>query len=131
LRTELTGHSLRQQQTHLKKVYSVDNGLTHYYSFQKSENLGSLFENQIYLDLKRNRYDIHFYNTRSGFEIDFIAQRGNEKMRAFQVSIDSQSALENKEIKAEQELFEENQITLEHVHLDNYFQFVKSIAVIH
>lgn len=77
--------SLRRSQITSKKIYSVDNGLTQANSFSQSENWGRLLENQIYLDLRREKKKIFYYLTKSGYEIDFITQSLDGKMELIQV----------------------------------------------
>lgn len=66
--------SLRRVQTAPKKMYAIDNGLLVANTFNLSENLGKLLENQVYLDLRRQGKKIFYYHTLDGYEIDFIAQ---------------------------------------------------------
>lgn len=122
--------SLRKQETHLKKVYSIDNGLSRAFYLAHTENLGNSFENQIFLDLKRNGYSVFYYKTKSDHEIDFIAQKGGAKLKAFQVSLDPQAASEPKEIEARSELKNELEIDFPHfqnVHPHNYLDFIHSL----
>lgn len=66
--------SLRKTQTTSKKIYAIDSGLIRANSFNLSENYGKLFENLIYLDLRRQGKKIFYYQTSNGFEVDFITQ---------------------------------------------------------
>lgn len=124
--------SIRKQQTNPKKIYSIDNGLS--LALRPPSRgldeipLGHFFENQIHLDLKRTGFTIHYCNTRSGHEIDFIAQRGLEPLRAFQVSLDPKAAQEVKEVQAALELKSELGVEVFHVHPDSYRDFWKEIA---
>lgn len=74
--------SLRHMQTTPKKIYAIDNGLITANTFNLSENLGKLLENQVYLDLRRQGKTIFYYHTSDGYEIDFITQdkQGNYEM---------------------------------------------------
>ncbi|MBA2368334.1 MAG: ATP-binding protein [Candidatus Protochlamydia sp.] len=71
--------SLRTLETTPKKIYAVDNGLIHANTFNFSLNFGKLLENQVYLDLRRQKKDIFYYSTSEGYEVDFITkdQEGN------------------------------------------------------
>ncbi len=84
--------SLRRSQITSKKIYSVDNGLTQANSFSQSENLGRLLENQVYLDLRREKKKIFYYLTKSGYEIDFLTQSLDGKMEFIQVVWDRNDA---------------------------------------
>jgi len=77
--------SLRQSQITPKKIYAVDNGLVQANVFSQTDNLGRLFENQVYLDLRRQNEKIFYYRTRSGYEIDFITESKNGKREIIQV----------------------------------------------
>jgi hypothetical protein len=77
--------SLRHIQTTPKKIYAIDNGLTLANTFNLSENLGKLLENQVYLDLRRQGKKIFYYQTSDGYEIDFITQDDEGKHEIIQV----------------------------------------------
>lgn len=66
--------SLRTLETTPKKIYAVDNGLVNANSFNLSLNFGKLLENQVYLDLRREKKEIFYYSTTSGYEVDFITR---------------------------------------------------------
>jgi hypothetical protein len=101
--------SLRHRQTASKKVYAIDNGLVLANTFNLSENLGKLLENQVYLDLRREGKKIFYYHTADGYEIDFITQDPQGKYEMIQVVWDTkdQKTLERETRalhQAEQEL---------------------------
>jgi hypothetical protein len=77
--------SLRHIQTTPKKIYAIDNGLTVANTFNLSENLGKLLENQVYLDLRRQGKKIFYYQTSDGYEIDFITQDNENNHEIIQV----------------------------------------------
>lgn len=66
--------SLRALETTPKKIYAVDNGLINANTFNLSLNFGKLFKNLIYLDLRRQKKEIFYYNTKEGYEVDFITK---------------------------------------------------------
>lgn len=66
--------SLRTLETTQKKIYVVDNGLINANTFNLSLNFGKLLENQVYLDLRRQKKEIFYYNTSEGYEVDFITR---------------------------------------------------------
>jgi uncharacterized protein len=66
--------SLRSLETSPKKIYAVDNGLINANSFNLALNFGKLLENQVYLDLRRQKKEIFFYNTSEGYEVDFVTK---------------------------------------------------------
>ena len=62
--------SLRTLETTPKKIYAVDNGLINANTFNLSLNFGKLLENQVYLDLRRQKKEIFYYNTTEGYEVE-------------------------------------------------------------
>ena len=65
---------MRSLETSPKKIYAVDNGLINANSFNLALNFGKLLENQVYLDLRRQKKEIFFYNTSEGYEVDFVTK---------------------------------------------------------
>jgi predicted AAA+ superfamily ATPase len=80
--------SLRRSQVTSKKIYAVDAGLIQANIFTQPDNLGRLLENQIYLDLRRENKKIFYYQTQSGYEIDFVTQSPDGKKEFIQVTWD-------------------------------------------
>lgn len=64
--------SERIKQNRPKKIYAIDNGLVNANSLCTTEIINKFFENQIYLDLRRQQKSIYYYHTNSGYEIDFV-----------------------------------------------------------
>lgn len=82
--------SYRQRNIYPRKIYAVDSGLYAAHRFDQQDAYGRLFENLIYLDLRRLGYDIFYYITPSGYEIDFVAQhRISKKTRLIQACYDA------------------------------------------
>ncbi len=84
--------SIRKIQTNPKKLYAIDPGMIRALTLDYENDLGRLFENIVYLDLKRLGCKINYYLSSEGYEIDFLAQtpRGHKKL--FQVAWDMQDA---------------------------------------
>jgi uncharacterized protein len=74
--------SIRKLHTNPKKIYSIDPGMVRALTLNYDNDLGRLFENIIYLDLKRLGYKINYYLTSERYEIDFLVQtpRGQKKL---------------------------------------------------
>ncbi|MCB1118635.1 MAG: ATP-binding protein [Chlamydiia bacterium] len=74
--------SLRRVQANPKKVYAIDPGLIRAITLDYEEDLGRIFENVIFLDLKRRGYQIHYYLTEERYEVDFLIKspRGEQKL---------------------------------------------------
>ena len=77
--------SIRKTQTNPKKIYAIDPGIVRATTLDYDGDLGKLFENVIYLDLRRLGCKINYYLTSERYEVDFIIKspKGNKKL--FQV----------------------------------------------
>ena len=84
--------SLRRLETTPKKIYAIDNGLINANTFNLSLNFGKLLENQVYLDLRRQRKEIFYYVTSEGYEIDFIAKDREGSSEIIQVVWDQKDS---------------------------------------
>ncbi len=74
---KLFSFSLKEQQNNKKKLYLTDNGFLEL-GFIFSSNYGKLLENLVYTELKKQGYEIYFYN--KNYECDFIAKKDNKKI---------------------------------------------------
>lgn len=77
--------SLRALETSQKKIYAVDNGLINANTFNLSLNFGKLLENQVYLDLRRQKKEIFYYITSEGYEVDFVTKDQEGRYEIIQV----------------------------------------------
>jgi hypothetical protein len=84
--------STRKQESNPRKAYAVDTGISRSHMIGISDNMGRLFENLIYLDFRRHHYEVHYYLTRTGKEIDFIARSFEGRPRIVQVCFDAQDS---------------------------------------
>lgn len=75
-----------------QKIYIVDNGFITAKSISLSENLGRMFENQVFVSLMRKGYKpgsgMFYYRTKSDKEIDFVTKAGSKIQALIQVSYD-------------------------------------------
>lgn len=100
--------SARKAETAPRKLYAVDPGLVTAFHPETTRNIGQLFENLVYLDLRRAGYDVAYYQTRSGFEVDFLATRPDRSLCLLQVCYDpSDEHTLNRECRALAEAEEE------------------------
>jgi len=67
------------------KAYSIDTGLYNSVSFKFSENIGRVFENLIFLVLRRNKKEIFYWKDDKGKEVDFLIKEGNKIIEAINV----------------------------------------------
>ena len=97
--------SLKKQLVNPKKIYCIDSGLRNVVGFRFSSDVGRLYENIVYLQLRRRFRDIYYWkaNGNGGIikngEVDFVIMEGNKVIQAIQVCYDIESA-EVREIKA-------------------------------
>ncbi len=81
----LYSESIRKTNTNPKKIYAIDTGLVNAYNLQINRNKGHLFENLIFLDLKRQRHEIYYYLTENRHEVDFVTRSRDGQMHLYQV----------------------------------------------
>lgn len=93
--------SYRKSATSPKKLYAVDPGLVRALTLDYEGDLGRLFENVIFLDLKRLGCRVSTYHTSSQWEVDFLAESARGQKKLFQVAwnVKDPSTLE-REIRA-------------------------------
>lgn len=84
----LYSESIRKTETNPKKIYAIDTGLANTYSLTPNRNIGHLFENLIYLDLRRAGYEVYYYLTQDRYEVDFLAKTSTGKLKLYQVAWD-------------------------------------------
>jgi predicted AAA+ superfamily ATPase len=77
--------SIRKMQINPKKIYVVDNGLVCANLFGASLKLGNLFENQVYLDLRKKGKEIWYYKTFENYEVDFVVKNLDGSFELLQV----------------------------------------------
>ena len=78
--------SIRKVQTNPKKIYAIDTGLVRASTLEPDIDLGRLFENIIYLDLRRKDYIVHYYLTEERYEVDFLVQDRQGEKHLLQVT---------------------------------------------
>jgi predicted AAA+ superfamily ATPase len=80
--------SVRAQHTVPNKIYAIDNGLINAFSLKIKDLYHKFLENQVYLDLRRQGKDIFYYNTKDGYEVDFVTVAKNGEREIIQVTWD-------------------------------------------
>lgn len=84
--------SARIKHTIPKKIYAIDNGLVNANSLGTNELFIKFFENQVYLDLRRQGKEVYFYKTKDGYEVDFVAVDKDGRRELIQVALDIENA---------------------------------------
>jgi len=83
--TDLYDFSLKRQIYNPSKVYGVDVAMMNAVSFRFSQNRGHLYENLVFLELKRRGKDIYYGRSPRGSEVDFLLKKGLYLEEAIQV----------------------------------------------
>jgi predicted AAA+ superfamily ATPase len=83
--TDLYDFSLKRQIYNPSKVYGIDIAMINAVSFQFSRNRGHLYENLVFLELKRRGKDIYYGRSPKGAEVDFLLKKGLYLEAAIQV----------------------------------------------
>lgn len=76
-------YSFRKQIVNPKKIYAVDTGFIRANSVSFSRDEGRLFENVVFLQLKRKSKEIFYF--RKDNECDFITKDAKQRLNAYQV----------------------------------------------
>ncbi len=85
-------HSLKEQSVNPRKVYCVDNGLRNVVGFKFSEDYGRLYENVVFVELKKrlgeSLSEIYYWKDKQGKEVDFLVKEGMRTKALIQVCFD-------------------------------------------
>jgi uncharacterized protein len=85
----------------LTKIYTIDTALSQSISFQFSKNLGHIYENVVFLELKRQNKDRYYWKDKKGREVDLVVRSGREIEEIIQVCYNMNNPdTRNREIKA-------------------------------
>ncbi|MDD2345511.1 MAG: ATP-binding protein [Bacteroidales bacterium] len=76
-------YSIKKQIMNSRKVYCVDNSIANNIGLRFSDNLGRLFENMIFLELKRRGKEVYYFSVKN--ECDFLIKDGYDIAEAIQV----------------------------------------------
>lgn len=77
--------SLSRANANPKKIYCIDHSLVNSVGSGILVNAGHLLENLVFVALRRATSEIAYYKTRSGREVDFIAQYSDRSRKLIQV----------------------------------------------
>ena len=83
--------SYKKQVIHPKKVYCIDTGIRNIMGFRFSEDMGRLYENLVYIALRRRGREIFYW--KDTHECDFVARKGRA-LEAIQVCYDLRTSAE-------------------------------------
>lgn len=83
----LFDYSIKRQIYNPSKVYSIDTALSNSIAFKFSQDLGHIYENIVFIELLRKDYQIFYWRSKRGKEVDFLIKKGLKIDKAIQVSI--------------------------------------------
>ena len=100
--------SLARANSNPKKVYCIDHVLVASVASGILVDAGHRLENLVFVTLRRQTAELHYYRTHSGKEVDFIAQLPNRDLLLVQVCESmAQPDTRKREIRALQEAMQE------------------------
>ncbi len=85
-RLHLFDFSVKRQIYNPSKIYSIDSALSNSIAFRFSENIGHIYENVVFIELKRRNKDVFYWKSKNGKEVDFVTRKGTIIDEAIQVS---------------------------------------------
>ncbi len=85
-RINLFDYSIKRQIYNPSKIYIIDTALGNSISFKFSESIGHIYENLVFLELKRRNKEIYYWKSKKGKEVDFLIKKGLDIEEAIQVS---------------------------------------------
>jgi predicted AAA+ superfamily ATPase len=100
--------SARVRQVNPRKCYPIDPALAAAVSFRASSDVGHLLETVVYLELRRRGWTIGYVTTKSGYEVDFLAEDFRGSRELVQVCADlGDLATRQRELRALEEGLQE------------------------
>ncbi|MFH1416309.1 MAG: ATP-binding protein [Elusimicrobiota bacterium] len=78
-------HSVKDTHSKVKKIYVIDNGLMEAVGYSSSQDIGRMYENLVFMELKRRKKEIYYYKDNAGKEVDFIIREGRKVKECIQV----------------------------------------------
>lgn len=82
---DMFDYSIKRQIYNPAKVYCIDTALSNAVNFSFTRNLGHLYENIVFLELKRKAGDLYYWKSHKGREVDFVVKKGLKIVEAIQV----------------------------------------------
>ncbi|MCJ7695839.1 MAG: DUF4143 domain-containing protein [Anaerolineaceae bacterium] len=85
-------HSIKKQINKPKKSYCINTGMINAVSFRFSDNIGQLYENLVFLQLKRSNHEMYYWQSAKGHDVDFVIKEGLKASQLIQVCFDVSDA---------------------------------------
>ncbi len=94
-------YKAQEQTKSPKKVYAFDTGMIDAVKFKFMDNMGSLVENAVAIELLRRSKEFYYYKSSDNKEVDFVIEEGIEVASLIQVCYDmSAPKTEKREVSA-------------------------------
>jgi uncharacterized protein len=124
----LYSQSVKQQTVNPRKVYAIDTGLLNSVNLLTNEDMGYLFENIIFLALRKKGYKVFYYFTKERYEVDFFAENAQGRKFLVQACFDYRDAETLKRETRSLELAKERTgIQGMIVTPENYLEFIRNL----
>lgn len=85
-KSSLFNFSVKKQIYNPPKVYMVDHGLSEAVAFHSTKDYGWLYENVVFIELKRKGLNTYYWKSKRNKEVDFVVKKGQRISQAIQVS---------------------------------------------
>ena len=95
---------LKEQFANPKKVYVIDTGLINAVAFKVSRDIGRLYENAVFIELKRRGKDVYYWKNKH--ECDFLIVEKGRVKEALQVCFEISEENKEREINGLIEVME-------------------------
>ncbi len=116
--TNTFSYSLKKQFINPKKVYCVDSGIRRIVGFVFSEDIGRIFENIVFIELKRRKKQIYYWKNK--YDCDFLVREKTKIVEAIQVCYHINDENKEREISGLSEALEEFKLKKGIIITDNY-----------
>lgn len=80
-------YKIKDQLQYPRKIYTIDTGLRNAVCFRFSEDMGKLYENVVFLELKRKGKEIYYWKDSQQREVDFVIKEGTRVKKLIQVCL--------------------------------------------
>ncbi len=79
---------LKTQFKQNKKTYPVDTGIRNAVCLRFSSDTGRLAETIVFLEIRRRNFEVYYWKSRDGYEVDFVVKVGQKLTELIQVAWD-------------------------------------------
>ena len=91
-------YSAKAQSVNPKKVYCIDTGMIQNVTLSATKDLGRMFENAVFIELRRRTKNIWYYSE-AAFECDFLYGSGNLPENAIQACYELTNENREREVR--------------------------------